>query len=572
MVSNCAHTNASRSSYVSYPRIGMKLSNSSNSLDLCTARVKGIERGKEVVDHTVDDIPDTTVPFAEANRALRMVDTVRLRFYTRLKVPIHGVLKKDTKEVKPGVFITLYKGFLTSASGAMISIKYQTENRKISPQLSLTFSVPKVVQGNNIDEIPEGTDIIARLNKELRFVFVKLGMNPLDLARGEYMRLDIAHNFRVGTYVFEYLQYLDTQNYPRRDRHSYRNRPKRPTQNIEVRDNGVCFYSSAVQLEFYAKGLESGIPRADELLREEIQYKKPKAVRAFLGNPHPKVIDLPESDCVFVLQRDLDLLGLSSPIPIKSKVAEPLKGLPYSKRMRMLAMIEYENDYPGLSSEDLAVVMGTTRKTVDKNRKELRESKISWTKGMVDLPALSLCGTTTVSQSAPTSITISDVEELATAPNGYKDSCNTLQEVDGCASDNGMFVAAENDLNQSVPREMMDMLIEHKSLADLEDPVYSEESMSECDKLIYSATGKSLSTNDDPLGMPSMIALPNPKLSRDRTTENGGGLITLMKSVIRNVTSKAEWWGIWSSLTFKTFSSEIVSIFSPQIGLSLTRS
>ena len=321
----------------------------------------------------------------EVNNALRFVDTISVRFLHTIRDPESVGLLEYTKPMKNGYSHRTYENLFKAPNGTSIHAMY-VHGSKTQPRAGITmkFSVPKLVQGNNFQLIPVGTDIIALVNRALQPIFEQLGMPAMDFGEAEIRRLHVSYIFQVGKHVYLYLSYIGARAYPLRERLPYNNRRNRAA-GEDKQNNGFCFYSKAVQSVFYAKGEECGNPLADGLLRQEIQYETPKAVLAlFRGqdarfkSQRPRVIDLPTNLCQKVLYKDLSILRLNHEIIRVKSMWDSLreKGLSPSKTNHLMGFIHLEREYPGLKPKALHALSGLSEQTIRAYRRQMKEARI----------------------------------------------------------------------------------------------------------------------------------------------------------------------------------------------------
>lgn len=190
-----------------------------------------------------------------------------------------------------------------------------------NPMLTLEFSLPKLLFGNNFRMIGsiEGSIQMANLTLELVQYAPRV-----DLAKGILMRLDICYNHQVGDLVGAYLRAISKLKYPHRKTKYHKG-------------EGVEFKSKHKTTKFYDKELEAGTADASGILRQETTILKTRNVKDFLGKKNPTLLDIDNDDLKFYLKTELSRLNLiDHPIPthdqalsILSKTYGSMEGMYY---------------------------------------------------------------------------------------------------------------------------------------------------------------------------------------------------------------------------------------------------
>ena len=339
-------------------------------------------------DHRVIDREQ----YWEANNALRFIDTVIVRVPCRFPDPsVGGQLKRKMDEKTKGFMFWQYEGEFKSASQAMVYVLYLPWTGDKQSYLSLQFSIPKVLLGNNYETIPAGFDVIARLNEELTPIFDQLGLSSMDVSQLEVRRIDFSLNFQVGSLVQKYLSYIGTRTVPHRSRSTHYNDRNRPA-GMDMHDNGMCFYSASVRTTLYDKEKECKNPLAAGLLRLEISLRKAVAVRKAFGMEHPRLIDLNINIRQKIFFTEMTKLGLTNEIVSKANLWDVLQqSFSPCQANHLMGFISLERQYPGLSPKDLAKVSGLSEQAIRSYRRSLREAGVSYMlEEEITLPGLSL--------------------------------------------------------------------------------------------------------------------------------------------------------------------------------------
>lgn len=326
------------------------------------------------------------------NEGLRSVDTITVRTAFRFRDPTAGrILTECTTPKKDGFRALTYVGWRKARSGRRVTVRYLPWTRNYIPYLSFTFSVPKLLYGNNHHMIAPGTDIIAMLDAELAPISEELGIPPMDILSWEIRGIDISTNYPVGENLERYLAYIKTCAYPRRIRGDYNNRAHRKGE-ADPQVNGISFMARSVRSTFYDKELECGSPLAYGKLRHECSFRDAKAVHRLFQREKPRLMDLTPEICRKAFQNDLNILGLCTPVLSRKVLFERLLEQFSPNTARDLrGFIALEMDYPGLSCEEAGAKYRCSAKTVRDKRHQLREAGISsWEDEEICLPGLEL--------------------------------------------------------------------------------------------------------------------------------------------------------------------------------------
>ncbi len=336
---------------------------------------------------------DSPQPFyQEANKALRFVDSVSVRFEKCLAEPTcGGALRARMDEKDRNFKLWQYIGQLETLSGIKVFIRYLPGSKEMPAYVTLALSIPKVVQGNNFALISPRKDIIAILNTELEPVYQRIGISPETFIQGEIRRIDFALNFPVGKDVSRYLSNVRNRTYPNRERCDYNNTQNRPA-GVDKQNNGVSFYSRAGQTIFYDKERECKNQLAAGILRMETSYREAKAIQRLFHKKQPSLLDLTTNLCQKVLHKDLTILRLNDPIVCVKDLRDELrKHFSASVTNHLMGFVDLERKYPGLTPKELAEVSGLSEGTIRASRRKLRKAGISYLDDEeTSLPALTL--------------------------------------------------------------------------------------------------------------------------------------------------------------------------------------
>ena len=186
-----------------------------------------------------------------------MIDTVKLSFNHEMSPQELKGWKSKHGEHKNGYFSHSYTYSIKTQNNSKITCFYLFPSYLGEPLLTLEFSLPKLLFGNNIQVVCDLDDAIFQANRKLE----NLPRIPeIDISKGEILRLDIAYNHNIGLHVKDYIDYLSKQSFSRRTTHSYLH-------------STAYFSNKTISSKFYDKFLESQLSEAQGLLRQEISYR-----------------------------------------------------------------------------------------------------------------------------------------------------------------------------------------------------------------------------------------------------------------------------------------------------------
>ncbi len=166
------------------------------------------------------------------------------------------------------------------------------------PSVTIEFSFPKLVFGNNFTMILDLENAVELANKKLSSIPYAPQFN---LWEGILIRLDVCFNHQVGNLVFDYKEALSHLEYPHR-------------KTVDYSIEGVEFKSRHIITKFYDKQLETSDPQAYGILRQETTINKGKEVQKKLGKPAPTLQDITTEWVVDMLNTDLEKLKLKDRI------------------------------------------------------------------------------------------------------------------------------------------------------------------------------------------------------------------------------------------------------------------
>jgi hypothetical protein len=183
------------------------------------------------------------------------------------------------------------------ASGFRFRLTYRRTSYIYPNLLSIEFSLPKLILGNNWEmlwDIPGAItlvdDILAR--------YPALPELP-SIAHMPNSRLDVCYNHHLGNDLPAYLEALSRMDYPRRDIH-------------RINAETVAFHAKSVGSKFYDKHAETDGEAPYGMLRHEITFNRGAPVkRAFNRNRPVTLLDCGLPSLCAILQHDLDVLGAS---------------------------------------------------------------------------------------------------------------------------------------------------------------------------------------------------------------------------------------------------------------------
>ncbi len=162
-------------------------------------------------------------------------------------------------------------------NGAAITYIYYPHAMNGSPILSIEFSLPNLIFGNNVEMVSDIGMAISQANNLLPVV---VGVPKIDLWDGVLYRLDICYNHQVVTLVPYYVKAMQSLEYSRR-------------RTLPYSFEGVMFKNRQKVTKFYNKEKErmhekdfEGAQAAQGILRQETGVRK-KAIKKLVGKKEP---------------------------------------------------------------------------------------------------------------------------------------------------------------------------------------------------------------------------------------------------------------------------------------------
>jgi hypothetical protein len=222
-----------------------------------------------------------------------MIDTIRVKYHIR---PTSKQLEAWTirsVETQTGKRYSLTYN-PTTENQVLPRYTYYPLGYDNTPILTLEFSLPKLVFGNNYQMISNVEQAMIDTNDILE----KIPNTPeLNIADGILIRLDFCYNHQVGDAVDDYIKAISNLEYPhRRTKHH--------------RFEGVEFRAKHKTTKFYGKERESGFIEAHGILRQETTMLDAKDIQKLLRSTRPALLDLSDKIIADALEDDLRKLGL----------------------------------------------------------------------------------------------------------------------------------------------------------------------------------------------------------------------------------------------------------------------
>ena len=231
-----------------------------------------------------------------------MIDTVKLQY--NLEIPkefLRRWVTKSSVEQLTGATSTKHVANIVlnpedpKFKRVMIKATYFEQSYTGEPLVTIELSVPKLVFGNNYQEVFDLDEAAQIIDKTL----VETGYFP-DLPscnEAKLGRLDACYNHVVADDLPHYLKAIAKLEYPHR-------------RAAEFKYQGVQFKSKHNTAKFYDKGVESRRPEAKGLLRQEATIMKTKNIELLFGRKKPTFGNLSIEMLQDVLEKDLDRLKL----------------------------------------------------------------------------------------------------------------------------------------------------------------------------------------------------------------------------------------------------------------------
>jgi len=243
-----------------------------------------------------------------------------------------------------------------------IRVKYypQNVNTRPEPLLLIEMSLPKLVYGNNIQEIFSTSRAIEKGNQ----IIGQYSHIPrVDLNEGILYRIDLCHNFQVGAYVSEWIRQLYKLEYPRR-----KTKPYYPSQ-------GVQYFSKRASLSFYNKEDECKNVSAHGILRMEASYRDKNQIGKLVGKSLATIGDFTSEGVVSHLNGLLQKLGIKDQAPADSLGALRILMNQYSSE-QAVRLNGFLMARQIASSKELKA-MGMVKQTISRSTKQIRAAGLS---------------------------------------------------------------------------------------------------------------------------------------------------------------------------------------------------
>lgn len=166
------------------------------------------------------------------------------------------------------------------------------------PSISLEFSVPGVLYGNNLHPIVEVDESLNIVSRELRLI---PQVPALIMEEGLVYRIDVCRNHQVGDLLPYYIDAFSHLKFPHRNTIHYLNQ-------------GVQFKADCTSSKYYDKKNESKFPQAYGILRQEVTERNRKKLEE-ITMTQQITINTFTRDCLQeILSNDLRKLHLDDSI------------------------------------------------------------------------------------------------------------------------------------------------------------------------------------------------------------------------------------------------------------------
>ena len=234
-----------------------------------------------------------------------MIDTISEDFFD---VVIRTAVLEDRKELwafsrtpnNHGGWVIVYRKTVTLGNGATIEYEYYPFASGGKPFLRVTYSLPKVVFGNNYQMVFDIEGAIAAANKLLPQV---RGIPYLNLWKGKLVRLDVCYNHQLGHLVPYFVRAMQSLEYDRR-------------RTLPYSSEGVFYGNASITTIFYNKAKELLNDKDDiaameayGILRQETSLRK-AYIKKLTGREHPTLRDISLEPLIATLEEDLEKLDL----------------------------------------------------------------------------------------------------------------------------------------------------------------------------------------------------------------------------------------------------------------------
>ncbi|MBN1370439.1 MAG: helix-turn-helix transcriptional regulator [Anaerolineaceae bacterium] len=305
------------------------------------------------------------------NAALRFLDTVVLISHNTT-IPEEKLTEENgwKKGKRPGAngFYFVHS-FETRTTGANVFVKYYEPTKYNLASISLSFSVPKVYQGNNIVNIPQDADILSALYEEVYNPLFDWLDEPVPFVEeAVFGRIDISVNLIVRKdLLLDYLEVAKLNYLSKYRRGPYNNNDTKTHKNGD--DNGVTYEIEKNRISLYDKLLEAGLEKNDGALRLEDSSTSLQYIGFKFGVRSLRVKDLLPRMCIDLLRKDLCLLRLDIPRTAEKSSMAFSEYCRFSRFKIIMDIVDYIREYPGVSKKEIASHFGITRRALNKHFK-----------------------------------------------------------------------------------------------------------------------------------------------------------------------------------------------------------
>jgi len=305
-----------------------------------------------------------------------VIDTVSLRFHDE---PTETQLEEwDTHHYSKSNGETQKKYILrVPIDGGVIlrAIYYPRNPGFLAPMLKITFSVPKVLFGNNVDMLSDMEQLKAVIQIVNMSIALCEGMPTVDFWEGVLGRIDLCYNHQVGELVPDYIRSFSCLSYPHRKTRPYLN-------------EGVQYKSQVVTTKFYDKLNQCRLPIAQGILRQETTLRKPYNIERRMGVSNPQLRDVKKEWIVEMLTNDLDKLRLNNHITCNRECAQEILVEEYGSNTGT-RLLGYWIARQNMTKEQM-IASGTNLRTIQRNEKMITDAGVSlaMTDATVPLPPL----------------------------------------------------------------------------------------------------------------------------------------------------------------------------------------
>jgi len=222
-----------------------------------------------------------------------MLDTISVGFPLSVENSDLEMWDRSTTDEAGGKRYTKYYRNVKLDNSAKIKFCYFPVSFNRCPHLLVEMSIPKVINGNNIEPIYDLNYINSYINELLGSI---PGIPHLDVSEGVLSRIDVFYNHQCDDLVPYYIKSLQSLEYSHR-------------RTLPYTRQGVQYFSKQVTTKFYDKELESGNSAAKGILRQETTMRK-KAIKGNIGKKNPTLFDLNSENLCVILEKDLQTLKI----------------------------------------------------------------------------------------------------------------------------------------------------------------------------------------------------------------------------------------------------------------------